>query len=86
MTERLQTGLLWYDGNPKTELASKVEQAVARYRQKYGQAPNACLVHEGELEREIDCCGVRVAAAPYVLPGHFWVGISEKACTGRGAG
>lgn len=78
MAEWLQVGLMWYDGNPKSGLASKVEKAVARYREKYGHAPNACLVHEGALEKDMDCCGVRVVAAPYILPGHFWVGVSEK--------
>jgi hypothetical protein len=74
--ERLQVGLLWYDGDPKRDLTSKVERAVSRYREKFGRAPNACYVHEGALERELDWNGVRIVGAPNVLPDHFWVGIA----------
>ncbi len=75
MAERLEFGLLWYDGDPKSALTSKVERAAARYLAKFGQRPNACFVHTGSLERELDWQGIRVMEAPNVLPNHFWVGV-----------
>jgi len=77
MAERLKVGLLWYDGDPKRGLTSKVEQAVARYRRKFGRPPNICFVNQGSLEREVDWQGIRIKGAPNVLPNHFWVGIAE---------
>ena len=77
MAQRLQIGLLWYDGDPKRALTSKVEEAVACYRRKFGQHPNTCYVHQDSLEQEIDWQGVRIMRAPNVLPNHFWVGIAE---------
>jgi hypothetical protein len=41
----MNRGMLWYDNNPKTALAAKIKQAADFYRQKYGVAPNLCLVH-----------------------------------------
>jgi hypothetical protein len=77
MAQRLEIGLLWYDGDAKRELTSKVEEAVACYKRKFGQQPNTCYVHQGSLEREIDWRGVRIVGAPNVLPNHFWVGVAE---------
>ena len=73
----MRSGLLWYDGDAKTPLASKIERAVARYQARFGQRPNACYVNPASLERETECHGVRVVGAPNILPGHFWVGIES---------
>ncbi len=77
MAASLAFGLLWYDGDPKSPLTSKVERAAARYLAKFGRRPNACFVHAASLEREIDWQGIRVAGAPNVLPNHFWVGVAD---------
>ncbi len=77
MAERLSFGLLWYDGDPKKALTSKVEQAAARYQGKFGRRPNACYVPHASLERELDWQGIRVMAAPNVLPGHLWIGVAD---------
>ena len=45
----MNRGMLWFDNNPKTNLASKIKQAAEYYRQKYGAAPNLCLVHPSML-------------------------------------
>lgn len=74
----MRSGLLWYDGDPKRALTSKVEQAVARYQARFGRRPNACYVHPASLEREMEWQGVRVMARANVLPNHFWVGVADK--------
>lgn len=77
--ERLQVGLLWYDGDRKKALAAKVEQAVARYRDKFGHSPDTCYVHEDSMEDELVCGSVRVVGDRQVLPDHFWVGVAGAA-------
>ncbi len=83
----MKEGLLWYDDNPRRDLAAKIGPAVRRYRKKFGVAPNVCYVHVSTLaaasepggnghEREVD--GVLVASLPSVLRHHFWVGREEK--------
>ena len=74
----MREGLLWFDDDPKRDLAQKVGRAVRRYRQKFGRPPNVCYVHPSLLEgktRRVD--GVLVLPLPSVLRHHFWVGERE---------
>ena len=41
----MNTGMLWFDNDPKTALTAKIENAVDYYRHKYGRDPNLCLIH-----------------------------------------
>jgi len=71
----MDEGLLWFDNDPRRDLAEKVIRAAKRYRKKYGTAPNVCYVHPSVMEsaeRKID--GLRVAPLPAVLKHHFWLG------------
>jgi hypothetical protein len=82
----METGLLWYDGDPKRPLEDKVGQAAERYRQKYGRWPNTCYVHPqvvGDQASEglrLACqaqsakAAIRVLPAANILVHHFWVG------------
>lgn len=74
----MQTGMLWFDNDPKTGLAAKIERAADYYRQKYGQIPDLCLVHPSMLGQEQP--PGKIAIRPYrpVLPGHLWLGIDES--------
>ncbi len=81
----MQTGLLWYDGDPHRGLAAKVEEAAQRYQEKFGSAPNTCYVNQAELNDQnlaIALSGVhdalRVLPAHNILPHHFWVGVEES--------
>jgi len=74
----MQTGLLWFDDNPKVSFASKVETAARRYRERFGRRPEVCYVHPQTL--------VGVKAMPdelqviplnTVRPDHFWVGVKS---------
>ena len=41
----MNTGLLWYDGDPERDLETKVERATRRYHTKFGRWPNTCHAH-----------------------------------------
>ena len=81
----MNTGMLWFDNDPKTALTAKIERAVDYYRHKYGRDPNLCLIHpsmipsDGKLENENLKTG-KVVVRSYrpVLPGHLWIGVEEK--------
>jgi len=81
----MNAGMLWFDNDPKTALAAKIERAADYYRRKYGRDPNLCLIHPsmmpqtGTTEKENSVTGA-VAIRPYrpVLPGHLWIGIEDK--------
>lgn len=74
----MNTGMLWYDNNPRTTLAAKVIRAVEYYTHKYGRVPNTCLVNPSMLEKDSNDIGA-ITVRPYrpVLPGHLWIGIEE---------
>lgn len=84
----MNVGMLWFDNDPKTELALKIERAVGYYRQKYGRSPTLCFVHpsmiaktaapapEAEVEAPLKAAGVEVRSSRSVLPNHFWLGVN----------
>jgi hypothetical protein len=75
----MKTGLLWFDNNPKRTLEAKVADGARRYHEKFGQRPNACYVNpEALAQGKLRIGSVEVIAARYVLPNHFWIGISES--------
>lgn len=41
----MNTGMLWFDNDPKTGLTTKIKRAVDYYHKKYGRKPNLCLIH-----------------------------------------
>lgn len=83
----MNTGMLWFDNDPKTALTVKIERAVDYYRKKYGKDPNLCLIHPKELDsaekgktRKSVKMARGVTVRPYrpVLPGHLWIGVEDK--------
>jgi hypothetical protein len=48
----MNTGMLWFDNDPKTTLTTKIERAVDYYRHKYGRDPNLCLIHPSMLPQD----------------------------------
>ena len=83
----MNTGMLWFDNDPKTALTAKIEKAVDYYRHKYGRDPNLCLIHPNALKDPASEGGTsenlktgKVTVRPYrpVLPGHLWIGVEEK--------
>ena len=92
----MQTGLLWYDDDPRRGLEDKIGRAAQRYREKYGRWPNACYVHpqgvadhQGQ-ELRVACSHterqrtVRVVSAPNILLHQYWLAKSTKGPPGKG--
>jgi hypothetical protein len=82
----MQTGLLWFDNDPHREMTLKIEDAVRRYKEKFGVVPNICYVNQaafdgGELKFALQgsqVASLRVVPVSNVLLHHFWVGIEEQ--------
>lgn len=74
----MQIGLLWFDDDPKKTLDVKIEQAAARYREKYGRTPNACYVSPATTVAESKKPGLRVLPARGIRPNYLWIGVDEK--------
>jgi hypothetical protein len=85
--------MLWYDNDPTTALAAKVQRAAEYYRRKYGAAPDTCVVNPAMLSSRIGAAGtgepvegeppeqagaITVRASRTILPGHLWIGVEEK--------
>jgi hypothetical protein len=78
MEVAMETGLLWFDDNPKVTFASKVESAARRYRERFGKPPNVCYVHPQTCAAAtVMPAHVQVIALSTVRPDHFWVGIKS---------
>ncbi len=64
----------WFDDTPKKSVSDKIEEAVERYLDKFGETPNICLVNAVNVTAFKD---LEVRAVEYVRPNHFWVGKDE---------
>lgn len=74
----MNTGMLWFDNDPKTTLAAKIEKAADYYRHKYGN-PNVCLVHPSVNLAGVTVDGIEIRIWRPVLPHHLWIGEDESA-------
>jgi len=80
----MNIGMLWFDNDPKAEIATKIERAAAYYHKKYGTVPNLCFIHpsmvnNGSLKAQDDKLksgNVEVRTTRSVLPNHFWIGVN----------
>ena len=86
-------GLLWYDDSPTRSTEDKIGNAVARYKQKYGHAPDMCYVHPASLAG-LDPSSlvipsgqpgklVQITSLRSVLPNHFWLGVNATVETSK---
>jgi hypothetical protein len=66
----------WYDDNRNKQSTTKIDEAIARYRQKYGVNPNICLVSEQEL---IEHPHIRIRRVQHLSPYYYYVGVDEAA-------
>lgn len=72
----MNTGMLWFDNDPKTDLPAKISRAVNYYKTKYGQSPNLCFVHPSMAKGTLPANnGVELRSSKAVLPNHFWLGV-----------
>lgn len=79
----MNTGMLWFDNDPKTGLDQKVKQAADYFRKKYGQIPDLCLVNPSMLTEPQHQAG-NISVRPWrtIAPGHLWIGVDEKLLLG----
>ena len=75
----MKTGMLWFDNDPKADLATKIARAADYYQHKYGQRPDLCFVHPTMLGNGVHSQGIEVKPNRQVLPNHLWMGIHEQA-------
>ena len=70
----MNVGMLWFDNDPKTDLATKISRAADYYRQKYGLQPNQCFVNPSMVNGTKVDAPVNVQTSPSILPNHLWIG------------
>ena len=77
----MESGLLWFDDDPRKKLEEKVQRAAMHYERKFGEYPTLCFVHPsalGDQAREQQAGHVAIRARQAVLPNHFWLGIDDE--------
>jgi hypothetical protein len=73
----VQTGLMWYDDDPRKTLEAKIEQAAARYLEKYGHAATSCYINPATPAAATSRQGVRILPANTIRPNYLWLGVDE---------
>jgi len=78
----MQSGLLWYDGEPTRTLAAKVTAGAERFAERFGVTPDTCYVSdsalkEGEVSIPFQGGNLRLVPARNILANHFWLGLNE---------
>lgn len=70
----MKQGLLWYEREAKSDLDTRLGDAVAYFIDKFGHPPACCYLHPDLCphERTSDC-GVRLIPNSRVLKNHFWL-------------
>ena len=79
----MNSGMLWFDNDPKTALASKINRAAQYYKHKYGQTAEVCFINpKTKGETEIELPDVEVKVSETILPFHFWIGTKQVEAKG----
>ena len=78
MESKKNTGMLWFDNDPKIDFLTKINRATDYYQKKYGQRPDLCYVHPSmQFEPPPKTTGLEVQTDQMVLPDHFWLGVKQ---------
>ncbi|HVN56149.1 MAG TPA: hypothetical protein VMT46_17590 [Anaerolineaceae bacterium] len=81
----MNTGMLWFDNDPKSDLSVKIQRAAEYYLKKYGENPDLCFVHPSMLGETAPRAGkIEVRSNRAILPHHFWIGIHSQIAHGAG--
>lgn len=76
----MNTGMLWFDNDPKTDLVVKIMRAAEYYQKKYGRTPDLCYVHPSMLAGStVRASGIDVRPNRQVMPNHLWMGLIDTA-------
>lgn len=73
----METGMLWFDNDPRSDLSAKVVRAADYYQRKYGKKPEVCFVHPSAVKDNPPAAGIEIRSSQMVLPNHFWIGLLE---------
>ena len=82
----MNVGMLWFDNDTKSELATKVTRAADYYSNKYGKHPNLCFAHPSIIDsppsskaekKVINLGDIEVRLTKSVLPNHLWIGVGS---------
>jgi len=74
----------WYDPDKKKPARRKLAEAMARYAEKFGMPPTACLTNPAdaaELAGDGLAPAVQVRAVAYIPRATFYVGVDEAPAT-----
>jgi hypothetical protein len=78
MKIEMKLGILYFDNDPKSSLASKVEKAVTCFGNKYGITPDICYIHPNLLDRVTSINRkIKILPSRKISPNHLWIGISN---------
>jgi hypothetical protein len=78
----MKEGLLWFDNDPRRNLADKIRQAATRYQVRFGRRPTVCYLNVADLNGQADeVKGIRLQAVSNVLRHHFWIGVDNETVT-----
>lgn len=73
----METGMLWFDNDPRSDLPAKVIRAADYYQKKYGKKPEICFVHPSAVNETQRMDGIEIRGSKMVLPNHLWIGLLE---------
>lgn len=74
----MDTGMLWFDNDPKVDLTTKISRAANYYQKKYGIHPNLCFVHPSMVQDQPENRNsIQVKTNQRILPNHLWIGIQD---------
>jgi hypothetical protein len=75
----MKEGLLWFDNDPKRNLADKIERAATRYQSKFNRNPTICYLNQADFDDKLEQVqGIDLRTATNVLRHHLWIGIEDK--------
>lgn len=82
----MKEGLLWFDNDPKRNLADKISRAAGRYQVRFGRKPTMCYLNIADLETNVEeVDGIYLRPASDVRPHHFWIGVEHEPVTAKAA-
>lgn len=72
----MKSGLLWYDSARNKTLATKIEDAVRRYQEKFNATPNIAFVNPNDFDSKVKYV-IKIETKVTIMPNHIWMGIRE---------
>jgi hypothetical protein len=74
----MNSGMLWFDDDPRKSLETKIAQAAARFSEKHGRRPTTCCVSPSVAGMPQALAGIRVIALARIRPNYLWLGLDDE--------